>query len=167
MLGLASEWLELDHAVEGIRFDSEIASRFPIPVTFLSPLTNQPPSQALKQEVAYASHLHVSTLIIPPPRNPDYISDYARAINAALLQSNYVRVRCGSVFRTIYPSAYPHPSQLSIRTPVSDPKLGEDPASTWDMWNTIRTHCAYNQRLDLSTCPLSVYGRVPRFIDTP
>jgi PRMT5 TIM barrel domain len=49
--------------------------------------------------------------------------------------------------------------QLSIRIPVTDPRLGEDPASTWDMWNVIRTHCAYNQRLDLSMCFSVLYNQ--------
>ena len=68
----AAEWLELDSSVEGIRFDSELA---------------------LKQEVAYASHLGIHTIVLPPPRNPEFAADYARAINTALAASTFITVR--------------------------------------------------------------------------
>ena len=113
LLALASDWLELDSEVEGIRFDSELA---------------------LKQEVAYACHLHVQNLILPAPRNPANVSDYARAVANLLSIPGYIT--------------------YSIRIPISDPSEAHS-AKTWETWNTIRAICAYNARLfvclDLST----------------
>ncbi|MBW0491696.1 hypothetical protein O181_031411 [Austropuccinia psidii MF-1] len=60
---MAAEWLELDSAVEGIRFDCELA---------------------LKQELSYATYINLSHLIIPMIRNRRYIADYARAISSLL-----------------------------------------------------------------------------------
>lgn len=71
----APTWLELDSPQEGIRFDSELA---------------------LKQEVAYASHLGISQIILPPPKNLEYAADYARAVNSALAASQKIMVRCES-----------------------------------------------------------------------
>ena len=59
----ASEWLELDSPVEGIRFDCELA---------------------MKQEVSYATYLSASHLILPRIRHRRYISDYGRAICSIL-----------------------------------------------------------------------------------
>lgn len=113
LLALASDWLELDSEVEGIRFDSELA---------------------LKQEVAYACHLHVQNLILPIPRNPWNVVDYARALANLLSVPGYIT--------------------YSIRMPISDPSEAHS-AKTWETWNTIRQICAYNARLsvclDLST----------------
>jgi protein arginine N-methyltransferase 5 len=111
MVGLASDWIELDSQVEGIRFDSELA---------------------LRQEIAYATHLHLQTLILPAPRNMEYVTDYARCV-ADILQT-------------------PGFLQLSIRIPISDPNdtytgMG---SKTWDMWNTIRSMCGYNPRLSVT-----------------
>lgn len=52
--------------------------------------------QALKQEISYASHVHIPYLILPSPRNPEYVTDYARAINAALAASPFIHVRLAS-----------------------------------------------------------------------
>lgn len=113
LLALAPDWLELDSEVEGIRFDSELA---------------------LKQEVAYACHLHVQNLILPAPRNPANVTDYARAVANLLSIPGYIT--------------------YSIRIPISDPTEAHS-AKTWETWNTIRAICAYNARLsvclDLST----------------
>lgn len=104
--------------MEGIRFDSELA---------------------LKQEVAYAVHLHVTTLILPMPRNPGFVTDYARAVANILSTPGYL--------------------QLSIRIPISHASsegYGTGGANaSWEMWNSIRSLCSYNPRLsvtlDLST----------------
>lgn len=73
LITFASDWLELDSPVEGIRFDAELA---------------------LRQEIAYASYLSITTIIIPPPKleNREYLADYARAINGALASSWHINV---------------------------------------------------------------------------
>jgi protein arginine N-methyltransferase 5 len=132
LLALASEWLELDSDVEGIRFDSELA---------------------LKQEVAYAAHLHVQTLILPAPRNSAFVTDYARAVANLLSTPGYLH--------------------FSIRIPITDPDpdplapsaIPAGASKSFEAWNTIRSFCSYNPRLsvclDLSTPlpPSSFYER--------
>ncbi|KAK4688901.1 type II protein arginine methyltransferase, partial [Tremellales sp. Uapishka_1] len=65
VIGLASEWLELDSPDEGIRFDSELA---------------------LRAEVSQALYLSLPTLIIPSPilANRAHLPSYARAISNLL-----------------------------------------------------------------------------------
>ncbi|TYJ57617.1 hypothetical protein B9479_001699 [Cryptococcus floricola] len=65
VLAVASEWLEMDSADEGIRFDSELA---------------------LKAEYAHALYLSLPTLIIPAPSplNRAHLPSYARAIMGLL-----------------------------------------------------------------------------------
>ncbi|KAG8954225.1 methyltransferase protein [Tulasnella sp. 424] len=133
-VGLASEWLELDSPDEWVRQDSELA---------------------LRQELAYASYLNLSTVVLPPPRNRQHVSDYARAINGCFTNS---------------PSVLSSYVYLSIRIPLSGiRKAGRSGSATpmgsnstptvpteadvnesWEMWDTIRTICGYNQRLSVS-----------------
>lgn len=134
IIAFASDWLELDSPDEGIRFDSEIA---------------------LKQEVAYASYLSIHTLILPPPRNRKFISDYARSVMAALDSSTYL--------------------QISVMIPVSDPteRASEDkidPSSTWEVWDGIRTLCDYSPRLGVAldlTQPLPPPSAIKRWASEP
>lgn len=129
---MAADWLELDGSVEGIRFDSEIA---------------------LKQEVAYATHLHISTLVLPTPKNPAHISDYARCVADLLAKPGYL--------------------QFLIRIPISD-TTDSSPLNSakamWDCWDTIRTACGYSPRLgvmlDLST-PLPPASTWPTWHSEP
>ena len=111
LLALAPDWLELDSDVEGIRFDSELA---------------------LRQEIAYASHLHVQTLILPTPHNPAYVTDYARCIADILSASGFIH--------------------LSVRIPSSDSseQLPSTSTRTWETWNTIRALCGYDSRLSVT-----------------
>lgn len=109
LIGLAADWLELDSPSDGIRFDSEIVSTFhtfpliscpgsipPCLVVWLLILAPPlvAPSQALRQEIQYASYLSLTTIILPPPKpeNKDYLADYARAINTALAASWHIKV---------------------------------------------------------------------------
>lgn len=87
---IASQWLELDSPIEGIRLDSELV-RPQIEGTRVVADTAE--RQALKQEVQFASYLHITNLLLPPPRNHEFISDYARAVSSALAVSNSVCVR--------------------------------------------------------------------------
>ena len=128
VIATASDWLELDSEVEGIRFDSELA---------------------LKQELAFASHLHVTTVVLPQPRNKAFIMDYARCIADILASPGYL--------------------QLLIRIPIVDPHDTTSPhsaaLSAWSMWDTIRSACSYNPRLgvmlDLSykMAPYDTWGK--------
>ncbi|KAJ7284936.1 shk1 kinase-binding protein 1 [Mycena rebaudengoi] len=155
---LVSDWLELDAADDWVRHDAEIA---------------------LQQELAYASYLNIHTAILPPPRSRDYLSSYARTVNACLKNSPYMSI---SIRLPIYnPSVLvesrltqsPSPSAASLRpsspapsTPrlfISDERGAEaatgDLDGTWEMWDVIRSICDYSLRLSLTldlTPPLPV-----------
>ncbi|KAJ7127039.1 PRMT5-domain-containing protein [Mycena epipterygia] len=143
---LISEWLELDAADDWVRHDAEIA---------------------LQQELAYASYLNIHTAILPPPRSRDYVSSYARTVNACLKNSPYMHI---SIRLPIYnPSVLeahlsPTPASPSLlpsspvpstpRLVVSDEKGAEttsaDLDGTWEMWDVIRSICDYSTRLSLT-----------------
>ncbi|KAH7930189.1 PRMT5-domain-containing protein [Leucogyrophana mollusca] len=157
VVGMISDWLQLDSTDDWVRHDSEIA---------------------LRQELAYASYLNVLTVILPPPRNRVHVASYARAINECLKSTPYIQF---SIRLPIYDPAVFQPKQSPARrstdsfssvasspTPRSAPKLvipgssssartgrsakapeGELNA-TWEMWDIIRTLCDYNTRLTLT-----------------
>ncbi|KAJ7650328.1 PRMT5 arginine-N-methyltransferase-domain-containing protein [Roridomyces roridus] len=151
---LVSEWLELDAADDWVRHDAEIA---------------------LQQELAYASYLNIQSAILPPPRNREHVSSYARTVNACLKSSPYMHF---SIRLPIYnpsvldtqrsPLASPgssHSPQLpsTPRLVVSADKGSEASSSdldgTWEMWDVIRSICDYSTRLSLSldlTPPLPI-----------
>ncbi|KAF8510773.1 PRMT5-domain-containing protein [Gautieria morchelliformis] len=117
VIGLVSDWLELDSPDHWIRHDSEIA---------------------LLQEVSYASYLNVQTVILPPPRNRSQVGSYARAVNSALSCTSSVQI---SIRIPLY-----DPKRLSLQSGSSDEGLSH----TWEMWDSIRTICAYHPRLSLT-----------------
>ncbi|KAJ7739774.1 shk1 kinase-binding protein 1 [Mycena maculata] len=142
---LVSEWLELDAADDWVRHDAEIA---------------------LQQELAYASYLNIQTAILPPPRSRDFLSSYARTVNACLKNSPYMHI---SIRLPIYnpsvlethlspissPStAYSSPTPSTPRLVVSDEQGAEtasgDLDGTWEMWDVIRSMCDYSTRLSLT-----------------
>jgi len=134
--------------------------------------------QALQQELSYASYLDVPTVIFPPPRNRRQIAAYGRAVNTCLARTPYMQISIRlpiydpSIFqvnsptrsstglpRDKLPSGSPPPS--SPTTPIRPPESRAAPSTkaseaeltaTWEMWDAIRSICAYNPRLTLSTC---------------
>ncbi|PWZ01107.1 PRMT5-domain-containing protein [Testicularia cyperi] len=94
VVALASSWIELDSPDEGVRLDSEIA---------------------LRQELAYASYLGISSVVIPPPSSDpsrrDFLPDYARAINSCLMSGGADTAPAGQWMT------------LSIQLPVSSPHI--------------------------------------------
>ncbi|KAF7330502.1 Protein arginine N-methyltransferase [Mycena venus] len=155
---LISEWLELDAADDWVRHDAEIA---------------------LQQELAYASYLNIQTAILPPPRSREYVSSYARIVNACLKNSPYMHLSIRlpiynpSVLENHLPSipSPPLTGGLLPGSPTpSTPRLvipddrGSEATSvnldaTWEMWDVIRSICDYSTRLSLTldlTPPLPV-----------
>ncbi|GAA6058643.1 hypothetical protein JCM10212_004054 [Sporobolomyces blumeae] len=128
LVAFASDWLELDSPVEGIRFDAELA---------------------LRQEISFASYLSVATIILPPPRleNREYLADYARAINGALASSWHINISIR------LPIAEYSPTELAARPGSSAYNAiapEADRSETWDMWNILRGLCSYSPRLSLT-----------------
>ncbi|KAH3667838.1 hypothetical protein WICMUC_005238 [Wickerhamomyces mucosus] len=93
--------------------------------------------QVLENELRYANYIGLKEISIAPPKNPMNLSKYSRSIMKALsITKNY------HTTITIY---------LPISEDVIFDEIGnEDPLSTWDIWNSIRTYCDYNPRLKVS-----------------
>ncbi|KAJ3856112.1 shk1 kinase-binding protein 1 [Lentinula lateritia] len=154
---IISEWLELDAEEDGIRYDAEIA---------------------LQQELAYASYLNIHTAILPPPRNRDHISSYARIVRACLSSAPYMNLAIRlpvydtSILEPVAPLS-PSSSSSSFRSSSapSTPRLvvsgsadslNRNRLSTtsapleahidaaWETWDLIRSICDYNIRLALA-----------------
>jgi len=167
IIGVISPWLELDSTDEGIRFDSEIA---------------------LRQEVAYAAHIGINRILLPPPSSDPacrpYLADYARAI-AGCLQS-----------RGSEAPAAGHFMSMSIRLPISSPynlaqtllkntavlsssgssgsvspaQLRSDDDWSWQTWHVIENVCEYNSRLSVAldlSAPLPSSHALYRWISEP
>lgn len=160
MVALISDWLQLDADDDWVRYDAELA---------------------LHQELAYASYLNISSVILPPPRNRAQIASYARIVNSALDSSFYLHI---SIRLPIYDAQFQFAngniSSLSVTDSASPPPLtptlvlspssgGRKPSlvslsdntgdvfdGMWEMWDTIRTVCGYNTRLSLGTWYTSV-----------
>jgi protein arginine N-methyltransferase 5 len=117
VLGTTSSWLELDALDEPLRVRSEAA---------------------FKQEIAWAAHLGLSAVIIPPPREPAV--NYARCVARALAGLHYLR--------------------LLVRIPlVASPPLSGEGATaggggpvldgdvSWRWWNQMRVLCDHHKNL--------------------
>ncbi|KZW02744.1 Skb1 methyltransferase [Exidia glandulosa HHB12029] len=133
VIAMASDWIELDSPDEGVRFDSEVA---------------------LRQEISYAAYLNVHTFILPTPRNRAHAPDYARAVNAAFAACgphSFVQV---SIRIPIFdPTAFRSSSSF-VHAPPTTQSVHGSPSSdfsvTWEMWDIIRTACAYSTRLSIT-----------------
>ncbi|KAH9986239.1 PRMT5 arginine-N-methyltransferase-domain-containing protein [Russula vinacea] len=152
VIAMVSDWLELDAADSWVRHDSEIA---------------------LQQELSYASYLDVQTAIFPPPRNRSQIAAYGRAVNTCLARTPYMQfsirlpIYDPSIFQATSPRAPPLALRATKRPHPSEAELN----ATWEMWDAIRSICAYNPRLTLTldlTPPLpSVPGVLNRWVAEP
>ncbi|KAG9450145.1 hypothetical protein H6P81_010110 [Aristolochia fimbriata] len=111
VVGKISTWIDLDSEDENIRMDSEIA---------------------LKQEIAWASHLSLQACLLPSPQGPS-CSNYARCVNQILQGQNNM--------------------QLWLRIPLvkseimEDDSVGEHSVDTWEWWNSFRLLCEHPSQL--------------------
>lgn len=139
------------------------------PFSFLTSLSLTP-SQALRQELAHASYLNMSTVILPSPRNRAHVADYARAVNACLMNTGLSQYMQFSVRIPVYaqsqtathtsvrsstkpgaPGSPPSPALSATATPTE-----LDLIAAWETWDAIKTVCDYNPRLSLSESTLPV-----------
>ncbi|KAH9972795.1 PRMT5 arginine-N-methyltransferase-domain-containing protein [Lactifluus volemus] len=152
---MISDWLELDASDSWVRHDSEIA---------------------LQQELSYASYLNIAA--------------YGRAINTCLSRTPYMQfsIRLPIYDPTIFQSSSPRsisgsprdnpPTQPSSpsasSTPVRPPEPRAVPSTraseaelnaTWEMWDAIRSICAYNPRLTLTLDLVAPLPSVPGVLD--
>ena len=112
--------------------------------------------KALRQEMAYATYLNLSTIILPPPRTRAFVADYARALNACLATTSpYLQISIRiplydpNIFRSTSDASFVHVEGDLPPRPKSRGPLG-DLSATWEAWDVIRTICNYNARLSLS-----------------
>ncbi|KAL9933191.1 hypothetical protein V8E36_007909 [Tilletia maclaganii] len=148
MIALASQWLDLDSPDEGVRLDAELA---------------------LHQEIAYASHLGLAYVVVPPPSSaPEhrpYLKDYARAINGLVTPRGDESATAGSWLTVCVrlPISSAHSLNEIMRRQVS--RAGGSPALqassvnvaslradddwAWETWEIIRSVCAYNPRVQI------------------
>ncbi|KAM0939069.1 putative methyltransferase [Dioscorea sansibarensis] len=132
IVGKISTWIDLDSENAELRRDSE---------------------DALKTEIAWASHLSLQACILPPPRATG-CSNYARTVNQLLQNVNNM--------------------QLWIRLPLEKHEAVEDDATdtnfktssggrmfdSWEWWNTFRLLCEHHSQLcvalDILSCLPSI-----------
>ncbi|XP_010247166.1 PREDICTED: protein arginine N-methyltransferase 1.5 [Nelumbo nucifera] len=120
VVGKISSWIDLDSEDEVLRIDSEIA---------------------LKQEIAWASHLSLQACLLPPPRGTS-CGNYARCVNQILQGLNNM--------------------QLWLRVPLEKPDDDAMDASpnhlsgdSWEWWNSFRLLCEHHSQLSIALDILS------------
>ncbi|XP_022851252.1 protein arginine N-methyltransferase 1.5-like isoform X1 [Olea europaea var. sylvestris] len=121
VVGKISSWIDLDSEDETLRMDSEIA---------------------LKQEIAWASHLSLQACLLPTPKGSS-CANYARCVNQILQNLNSM--------------------QLWLRIPLvkSDDEtrnpdhMGEGQTDTWELWNSFRLLCEHHSQLSVALDILS------------
>ncbi|EJD06474.1 PRMT5-domain-containing protein [Fomitiporia mediterranea MF3/22] len=178
VIGIASDWLELDSPDDWVRHDCEIA---------------------LRQELAYASYLGLSIVVLPPPLERAHAASYGRTLRACFDNSPYMQLAVRlPLYDPAFLSSAQKTSATGSNTPIpispglpSSPGLaqGISPISpalrsaslkappvgelsgAWEAWDVIRTICGYNPRLTLAldlTLPLpSTRGILTRWSAEP
>ena len=130
--------------------------------------------EALCDEIAWAVHLGLSAVMVPPPRRPSECSMYARAFNTTL-QSEMstvhlwleVPVSPNSSFASTS-SSTTSTSSASSTAPSSSIE-GRD-ESSWEMWNRMRCYCDFNTRLNVCltlTADLPSSAELSRWMGEP
>lgn len=111
VVGKVSPWIDCDSANAALARDSVAA---------------------LQQELAWAAHLSLQAVVLPPPPQPLNAANYARALNAALgsLTSMALWLRI--------------PAALPAASSSGSPRLADDP---WEWWNQLRFLCHHSPRL--------------------
>jgi protein arginine N-methyltransferase 5 len=115
VVGKISSWIDLDSEDEVVQKDSEIA---------------------LKQEIAWASHLSLQACLLPAPKKRASCANYARCVNQILQNLNNM--------------------QLYLRIPLGK---SEDEGSngnsdhtgdSWELWNSFRILCEHHSLLSIA-----------------
>ncbi|XP_068642321.1 protein arginine N-methyltransferase 5-like [Aristolochia californica] len=119
VVGKISTWIDLDSEDENVRTNSEIA---------------------LKQQIAWASHLSLQACLLPSPRG-ESCGNYARCVNQILQGLNNM--------------------QLWLRIPLEKSELMDDDSGgghtidTWEWWNSFRLLCEHSSQLAVALDVLS------------
>ena len=164
---IISQWLELDSLDEGVRFDSELA---------------------LRQELAYASYVGVTQIILPAPssdpeRRP-FLADYARIVRSCLEgmadQPPLVHASMKVAVRLPVSSTYILTSMLMHQATIKGPNgAAAMPAAAylrtkdnwaWETWERLQDLCGYHSQLHIAldlSMPLPPTSSMMRWIHEP
>ncbi|KAJ6811382.1 protein arginine N-methyltransferase 5 isoform X1 [Iris pallida] len=118
VVGKISSWIDLDSEDEELRMDSEIA---------------------LKQEIAWASHLSLQACLLPPPRGGS-CGNYARCVNQILQGINNMQLWL----------RVPLEKSDSMDEETSDAtcnNLSSRLTDSWEWWNSFRLLCEHHSQL--------------------
>lgn len=118
VVGKVSSWIDLDSDNEELRKDSEIA---------------------LKQEIAWASHLSLQACLLPPPRGGS-CGNYARCVNQILQGINNVQMWLR------LPLTKSDPMDEDTLEPSRD-LSSEKMNDSWEWWNSFRLLCEHHSQL--------------------
>ncbi|KAL6578609.1 Protein arginine N-methyltransferase 5 [Orobanche minor] len=121
VVGKISSWIDLDSEDETLRKDSEIA---------------------LKQEIAWASHLSLQACLLPTPKRTS-CANYAKCLNKILQNLGNM--------------------QLWLRIPLEKPEDDYNPdfmqndqqIDSWELWNSFRLLCEHHTQLSVALDILS------------
>lgn len=127
VVGKISSWIDLDSEDEILRLDSEIA---------------------LKQEIAWASHLSLQACLLPSPRG-DSCGNYARCVNQILQSLNSMQLWLRMPLEKAE-----HADDGTINEKCDH--VGEGPMlDTWEWWNSFRSLCDHHSQLSVALDILS------------
>ena len=104
IVGKISPWLQLDSPHERLRRQSE---------------------EAFKAEIAWAAHLGLSAVLLPPPAPGS--ANYARMLQWACLSTQHIK--------------------FYIRLPAADSSDDDDAEGPWRCWDRVRTLCEQSSSL--------------------
>lgn len=139
VVGKISSWLDLDSEDEMLRRDSEIA---------------------LKQEIAWASHLSLQACLLPAPKGVN-CANYARCVNQILQNLSNMQLWLR------IPLEKSDDDDDGNRSPNS---MGEEHRDSWEMWNSFRTLGEHHSQLSVALdvlCSLPSANSLARWFGEP
>ncbi|ODV87593.1 hypothetical protein CANARDRAFT_26973 [[Candida] arabinofermentans NRRL YB-2248] len=96
--------------------------------------------QVIMNEISYANFVGIDTLLIAPPKDLNHLSVFTNNINSVLTQFPTMKLSI----------SLPICEDMQINNVTGEDIPVIDTLSTWDMWNTIRVQCDYNENLSVS-----------------
>lgn len=113
-----------------------------------NPVLRAASEAAFAEEVAFANHLSLRALVIPPPNGGSQgVSNLARCISAALLSAPTLQLWLRLPVVDL-PGKVPPVSFNADDSPIK--LLTERETEPWEVWNTIRTLCGEHPNLGVA-----------------
>ncbi|KAL3645838.1 Protein arginine N-methyltransferase 5 [Castilleja foliolosa] len=118
VVGKISSWLDLDSEDETLRKDSEVA---------------------LKQEIAWASHLSLQACLLPTPKGTS-CANYAKCLNQILQNLGNMQLWLRIPLEKSEDDT--KPSNLGL--------MGNGQTDSWELWNSFRLLCEHHSQLSVA-----------------